>query len=114
MRLLALWLFFALALAQTYTVKPGDTLYRIAKAHGLTVAELMRLNGLTSERIYPGQVLRVGWEGPKDPGAASSKKASPSGTAPASTAKGRPAAKSTTCTPSPPPTPPSPSAPGCG
>jgi rare lipoprotein A len=37
MRLLALCLFFALALAQTYTVKPGDTLYRIAKAHGLTV-----------------------------------------------------------------------------
>jgi len=67
MRLLALWLVFALALAQTYTVKPGDTLYRIAKAHGLTVAELMRLNGLTSERIYPGQVLRVGGEGPKDP-----------------------------------------------
>jgi rare lipoprotein A len=64
MRLLALCLFFALALAQTYTVKPGDTLYRIAKAHGLTVAELMRLNGLNSERILPGQVLKVAKEAP--------------------------------------------------
>ena len=48
-----------LALAQTYTVQKGDTLYRIARAHGLSVAELMRLNGLTSERIFPGQKLKV-------------------------------------------------------
>ncbi len=53
-------LLLSLALAQTYTVKKGDTLFRIAKAHGLSVRELMRLNGLTGERIYPGQVLRVG------------------------------------------------------
>ena len=68
MRLLALIPFLlALSLGQSYTVKRGDTLYRIAKAHGLTVAELMRLNGLTSARIYPGQVLRIGGEGPKEP-----------------------------------------------
>jgi len=68
MRLLALIPFLlALSLGQSYTVKRGDTLYRIAKTHGLTVAELMRLNGLTSARIYPGQVLRIGGEGPKEP-----------------------------------------------
>uniref|UniRef100_A0A7C2GG83 Probable endolytic peptidoglycan transglycosylase RlpA n=1 Tax=Thermus islandicus TaxID=540988 RepID=A0A7C2GG83_9DEIN len=57
MRLAFLLPFLLLALAQTYTVKKGDTLFRIAKAHGLSVGELMRLNGLTGERIYPGQVL---------------------------------------------------------
>jgi len=50
--------------AQTYTVQKGDTLYRIARAHGLSVAELMRLNGLNSERILPGQVLKVAKEAP--------------------------------------------------
>ncbi|MCS7217673.1 MAG: septal ring lytic transglycosylase RlpA family protein [Thermus sp.] len=48
------------ALAQTHTVQKGDTLFAIAQAHGLSVAELKRLNGLTSDRIYPGQVLRLG------------------------------------------------------
>ncbi|WP_117238503.1 septal ring lytic transglycosylase RlpA family protein [Thermus sediminis] len=67
MRLLALIPFLlALSLGQSYTVKRGDTLYRIARAHGLSVAELMRLNGLTSERIYPGQVLRVGQGAPPE------------------------------------------------
>ncbi|UZX15150.1 septal ring lytic transglycosylase RlpA family protein [Thermus sp. PS18] len=59
MRTLILALFLSSALAQTYTVKKGDTLFRIAKAHGMSVRELKELNGLTSDLIHPGQVLRL-------------------------------------------------------
>ena len=43
-----------------YRVKPGDTLYRIAKNNGESVAELVRWNRLSkAEDIQVGQVLRV-------------------------------------------------------
>jgi membrane-bound lytic murein transglycosylase D len=43
-----------------YVIKPGDTLWNIAQAHGLTVMQLRRLNGLSrSSRIYPGHRLTV-------------------------------------------------------
>ncbi|MBI2976862.1 MAG: LysM peptidoglycan-binding domain-containing protein [Chloroflexi bacterium] len=41
------------------TVQPGDTLFRIGMRYGLTWQELMQANGLTSTRIYAGQVLRI-------------------------------------------------------
>ena len=43
----------------TYTVQPGDGLWRIAKNHGLTLDELKAINQLTTNIIQPGQVLIV-------------------------------------------------------
>ena len=43
----------------THTVQAGDTLFRIAKNNGLTLSELRALNGLTSNTIRVGQVLKV-------------------------------------------------------
>lgn len=43
-----------------YTVKPGDTLWDIARAHNVTVSALRRTNGLgTRAAIHPGDRLRI-------------------------------------------------------
>ncbi len=42
-----------------YTVKPGDSLYTIAKEHGLTVGEIMELNPLPNNKLESGKVLRL-------------------------------------------------------
>jgi N-acetylmuramoyl-L-alanine amidase len=42
-----------------YIVEKGDTLYSIASAYGISVEELKRLNGLTTNGIYIGQELIV-------------------------------------------------------
>ncbi|MBG9981942.1 LysM peptidoglycan-binding domain-containing protein [Aerococcaceae bacterium DSM 111020] len=42
---------------QQYTVKNGDTLYKIATANGMTVNQLIQLNKLTSNIIVSGQKL---------------------------------------------------------
>ena len=44
--------------ARAYTVQKGDTVWSLARAHGLSSAALMQLNGLGSERLRPGQQLR--------------------------------------------------------
>ena len=43
-----------------YAVRKGDTLYSVARKHGLTAAELRELNDLRSNaKLKPGQKLRV-------------------------------------------------------
>jgi LysM repeat protein len=57
-----LTLYAGLAQAQiqrTYTVRAGDTLYRIAVTHNLTVEQLQALNGLEGTTIKVGQMLRL-------------------------------------------------------
>jgi membrane-bound lytic murein transglycosylase D len=50
------------AVQRYHRVKAGDTLWSVAKRYGLEVAELRRMNGLSSKssRIRTGQRLRVG------------------------------------------------------
>ncbi|WP_236823141.1 LysM peptidoglycan-binding domain-containing protein [Bhargavaea massiliensis] len=45
--------------ASSYTVKSGDTLSKIAAVHGTSVPNLKSLNGLRSDLILVGQVLKV-------------------------------------------------------
>ena len=42
-----------------YVVKSGDTLTRIAKAHGTTVQAIRAANGLKTDRILVGQKLKL-------------------------------------------------------
>jgi len=45
--------------ANEYKVVKGDTMYSISKKHNLTVDQLMQLNGLTTNALSIGQVLKV-------------------------------------------------------
>lgn len=42
-----------------YVVKKGDTLFDIARKNNVTVDELKDVNMLTSNNIYPGQILLI-------------------------------------------------------
>lgn len=75
----------------TYVVRPGDTLYKIAQAHGTDVATLIRLNSISDPtQLRVGQVLRLDGDTPV-----------PS-QPPASAAQPKPATPVTPVTPPPP------------
>ena len=44
---------------QTYTVKPGDTLYGISNQFGVSVTELAELNGIKGSILNVGVVLKI-------------------------------------------------------
>ena len=43
----------------TYTVVSGDSLWTIANRFGVTVTDIQSMNGLTTDRIFIGQTLRI-------------------------------------------------------
>lgn len=44
---------------ETYTVKPGDTLYGISNQYGVSVTELAELNGIQGSNLNIGIVLKI-------------------------------------------------------
>ena len=51
---------FVAAFSLSYTVKPGDTLNKIAQQHNVSVADLIAVNNITNPNlIFPGQVLVI-------------------------------------------------------
>ncbi|KKE80303.1 peptidoglycan endopeptidase [Bacilli bacterium] len=60
--------------ASVYTVKSGDTLSKIGKAHGVSVANLKKWNSLSSDMIYIGQKLSIGATKEKSTGSVKSTK----------------------------------------
>ncbi len=45
--------------SNSYTVRPGDTLYLIGQNYGLSAEQIRAANGLSGDYIYPGQSLRI-------------------------------------------------------
>ncbi|HEY9278698.1 MAG TPA: peptidoglycan DD-metalloendopeptidase family protein [Eoetvoesiella sp.] len=54
--------------ADSYVVRPGDTLYRIAQAHNMDVSTLIQLNNITDpSQLRVGQTLRLNSSGKTAP-----------------------------------------------
>ncbi len=49
----------SISFAETYTVKPGDSLFNISKDYAIELNKLKALNGLESDLIIPGQKLEI-------------------------------------------------------
>jgi D-gamma-glutamyl-meso-diaminopimelic acid endopeptidase CwlS len=78
--------------AAEYTVKPGDSLYVIAKRNGVSVDQIRSWNGLKNDMIRPGQKLVIGEGGTAAPAPAPAQPApvvpAPAGSAPAANLPG--------------------------
>lgn len=46
--------------AASYKVQNGDTLWKIAQKHNVSVSDIKSTNNLTTDMIYPSQVLEIG------------------------------------------------------
>lgn len=49
----------AASIPDSYQVRRGDSLWSIARSFGVALVDLRIANGLSSNRIYPGQVLQI-------------------------------------------------------
>ena len=78
----------------SYTVKSGDTLTKIAKAHGTTVKAIQAANGLTTTKISVGKKLKI-------PSKAEAAAPAPAAPAPVETAPALPPAVPAPATPAP-------------
>lgn len=43
----------------SHTVQEGDSLWKIARQYGVKIDELVKLNDLDKDKLYPGMVLRI-------------------------------------------------------
>jgi cell wall-associated NlpC family hydrolase len=57
--ILAIATLFGAALAKTYVVQSGDTLYSVAKSNGISLAQLMVSNKGIATNLKPGQRLKL-------------------------------------------------------
>lgn len=54
------WLMKCDSNAEYYTVKKGDTLWQIAQAHGMTLADILKLNTISNPNVISiGQTIRI-------------------------------------------------------
>lgn len=65
----------------SYTVRPGDTVWRIAMNHRVSPGEIMQLNGLKSDSVNAGQTLKIPAKGSVPPPAPISSQSAKSSTA---------------------------------